>query len=66
MKSFEHQNVMKVIGVSLDNLLCPEIILPLMSKGDLLTFVRKETNVVTYKHVWKIFEFFLENHKKAF
>ena len=51
MKIFEHENVMKVIGVSLDNQLCPEIILPLMSKGDLLTYVRKEANVVTYKHV---------------
>ena len=55
MKSFEHENVMKVIGVSLDSQLCPEILLPLMGRGDLLTYVRKEENVVTYKHVTRSF-----------
>lgn len=52
MKGFEHQNVMKVIGVSLDNQLCPQIILPLMDRGDLLTFVRNEANLITYKNVF--------------
>ena len=51
MKTFEHRHVMKVIGVSLDDNLCPEIILPLMDKGDLLSYVRRDTNTVTYKNV---------------
>ena len=51
MKGFEHENVMKVIGVSLDANIAPEIILPLMDQGDLLTYVRNENNVCTYKNV---------------
>ena len=54
MKGFEHANVMKVIGVSLDDQLCPEIILPLMNKKDLHTFVKCEDNVITYKNVSKL------------
>jgi len=62
MKGFEHQNVMKVIGVSLDDKLAPEIILPLMNKGDLLTYVRKEENVFTYKQVsFRIISFIEKN-----
>jgi len=51
MKGFEHKNVMKIIGVSLDDELSPQIILPLMNKKDLKTFVSSEQNDVTYKMV---------------
>ena len=53
MKDFEHQNVMKIIGVSLshDGFLSPEIILPLMDGGDLLKYVRNPNNKFDYKQV---------------
>ena len=65
MKYFEHENVMKLLGVSLDEYCNPEIILPLMDKGDLLTYIKKPQNDITYKQVnclmvtcpFKIFEF---------
>lgn len=51
MKSFEHENVMKLWGVSLDEYCNPEIILPLMDKGDLLTHMKDQKNDITYKQV---------------
>jgi len=51
MKYFEHENVMKLLGVSLDEYCNPEIILPLMDKGDLLTYIKKPQNDITYKQV---------------
>merc|ERR1719245_570238 len=49
MKDFDHENVMKVIGISLDaKACCPELILPLMDKGDLLTYIRNENNRMDY------------------
>merc|ERR1719471_454715 len=53
MKPFEHENVMKLIGFSLDQYLAPELILPLMDKGDLKTYLGKETNTVSYKDAIK-------------
>ena len=40
MAEFDHENVMKVKGVSLGENLTPEIILPLMDPGDLLSFLK--------------------------
>ena len=47
MKHFEHENVMKLVGVSLDDQ-NPEIILPFMDLGDLHTYLRKEENEISY------------------
>lgn len=49
MARFEHENIMKCEGISLDEKINPEIILPLMDKGDALTFIRSPENPVTYK-----------------
>ena len=53
LKPFEHENVMKLIGFSLDQFLAPELILPLMDKGDLKSYLSKETNTVSYKDAIK-------------
>ena len=44
---------MKLIGFSLDQFLAPELILPLMDKGDLKSYLAKETNTVSYKDAIK-------------
>ena len=51
MYYFEHENVMTSCGVSLDEYCNPEIILPLMDKGDLLTHMKDQKNDITYKQV---------------
>ena len=51
MKYFEHENVMTSCGVSLDGYCNPEIILPFMNKGDLLTYIKEPKNDITYKQV---------------
>ena len=51
MKYFEHENVMTSCGVSLDEYCNPEIILPFMNKGDLLTYIKEPKNDITYKQV---------------
>ena len=53
MRQFEHQNVMRVIGVSLDIKNSPEIILPLMDERDLLAYLRTRNNIISYKTVSK-------------
>ena len=40
MLSFEHENVMSLIGVCIDGEM-PLLIMPFMSKGSVLEFVRK-------------------------
>lgn len=47
MKHFEHENVMKLIGVSLSGEK-GEIVLPFMDKGDLHSYLRKEENEIQY------------------
>ena len=42
MKSFEHPNVMSLLGVCLDMGPAPYIILPFMSGGDLLTHIQQK------------------------
>ena len=41
MSSFDHPNVMKLIGVCLDGGPAPYIILPFMFNGNLLTYLNK-------------------------
>lgn len=42
LKSFEHPNVMNLIGVCVDAGPAPYIIMPFMAKGSLLSYLRKE------------------------
>ena len=46
MREFEHDNVLKLIGICLDpdNRL-PLVVLPFMRHGDLLSYMRDERNV---------------------
>ena len=53
MTHFEHQNVMKLIGVSLDSKLNPQLVMPLMELGDLLSFLKDPVNRLTYPQVRK-------------
>jgi len=46
MSSFEHINVMKLIGVSFNRSADPEMILPLMDCGDLRTYVKNDENEI--------------------
>ena len=45
MADFDHRNVMWLIAVMIDNEMKPHVLLPLMEHGDLLSFIRKPTNV---------------------
>ena len=47
MNDFEHENVLKVIGFSINSSLVPTIILPLMTLGDLLTYIRNPQVYIT-------------------
>ena len=42
MKTFNHPNVLNLIGVSLDTGVSPYIVMPYMANGSLLTYLRKE------------------------
>lgn len=52
MRQFEHQNVMRVIGVSLNSRSAPEIVLPLMDERDLLAYLRNRNSIISYKEVY--------------
>jgi hypothetical protein len=56
MTKFEHENVMKVIGISLDKYCNPEIILPFMKKGDLLSYIKNINHKIHYMQVSYRFE----------
>jgi len=45
MKEFDHPNVLSLIGVALDFDSLPLVVLPFMRHGDLLSYVRNESNV---------------------
>ena len=51
MKDFKHENVLTLIGVCLENDSIPMIVLPFMSNGNLLTYIRSETNFPTVKNL---------------
>ena len=40
MKSFQHRNVMGMLGVCLDAGPCPYLVLPYMTNGDLLSYLK--------------------------
>ena len=42
MACFEHLNVLSLIGICIDGGPSPYIVMPFMSKGSLLSFLRKE------------------------
>ena len=48
MKDFDHQNVMKLIGISFERN-SPIIITPFMANGDLLSYIRSDDNVLTVR-----------------
>ena len=54
MTHFEHQNVMKLIGVSIDTKQNPELVMPLMELGDLLKFLQDPVNRLTYPQVVRL------------
>ena len=47
MLSFEHENVMSLIGVCIDGEM-PLLIMPFMSKGSVLDFVRKHKECLLF------------------
>ena len=47
MLSFEHENVMSLIGVCIDGEM-PLLIMPFMSKGSVLEFVRKHKECLQF------------------
>ena len=51
MTHFEHQNVMKLIGISVDPKQNPELVMPLMELGDLQKFLQDPVNRLTYPQV---------------
>ena len=53
MKRFKHQNVMGLIGVSIDVGERPFIVMPFMANGSLLTYLKKNRSRFTEKMVIK-------------
>ena len=51
MSNFEHNNVMKLIGVSFNRCAEPEMILPLMDCGDLRNYVKNDENELLIRDV---------------
>ncbi|ESO99478.1 hypothetical protein LOTGIDRAFT_113628, partial [Lottia gigantea] len=49
MKDFSHENVLKLVGICLEEDSLPLVILPFMKNGDLLTYIRNPLNTPTIK-----------------
>ncbi|CAM6031887.1 unnamed protein product, partial [Sphagnum compactum] len=47
MKKFEHCNVLKLRGICFDEDNFPLVLLPFMSEGDLLSYIRNTENILT-------------------
>ena len=45
MREFRHQHVLRLIGIVIDCDKMPLVILPFMSHGDLLSYIRDDNNV---------------------
>ncbi len=71
MHSFDHPNVLGLIGISLDKNSSPYIILPYMENGDLRTFLKNKREVATkstdtgYPEVWSYALYILDIHAKC-
>jgi hypothetical protein len=51
MKEFNHPNVLKLRGVCFGKNDLPMILLPFMANGDLLSYIRDESNLTTVKQL---------------
>lgn len=49
MREFSHVNILTLIGISFDEHLLPRVVLPFMSNGDLLRYIRNEFNKPTVR-----------------
>ena len=49
MSGFEHPNVLNLVGVCLDGGPAPYIVMPFMENGSLLSYLRKEKDVLVSK-----------------
>ena len=47
MKLFDHRNVLKLVGVCVDSGPAPYILMPFMSHGSLLSYLKKERHNLT-------------------
>ena len=45
MQEFNHPHILRLIGITLDKENLPLVVLPFMKHGDLLSYIRDETNV---------------------
>ena len=53
MKKFEHENVLKVIGIAYNPSCYVEILLPLMDLGDLKTYVSDNRHYISQREATK-------------
>ena len=51
MKSFDHLNVLSLIGICLDLGDAPCIVMPFMDEGSLLSYLRRERNNLTVSNI---------------
>ena len=51
MKDFANENILPLIGVCLQDDSLPKIVLPYMSKGSLLNYIRSEDNHLTVRNL---------------
>ncbi|XP_062589043.1 plexin-B2-like [Saccostrea cucullata] len=49
MHEFNHPNVMTLLGICLSMDVCPLVVLPFMKHGDLLRYLRDDTNILTLR-----------------
>ncbi len=48
MKRFDHENVLKLLGISVSENQQPRVVLPFMSNGDLLSYICDEHEVCVW------------------
>ena len=51
MRDFRHDHVLRLIGIVIDADRMPLVILPFMSHGDLLSYIRDDQNVSRLSHL---------------